>query len=91
MPLKPERRSCVRYVCIRELFSPFKVNNLLNSILLNCVCACVHVWLCEWVRMYEFKCVCGEDVIHIMVYLHSSIDSQLIFYMTVFTVTVYLL
>ena len=37
--------------------------------------------------MYEFKCVCGEDVIHMIVYLHlhSSID----FYITVFTVTMY--
>ena len=69
----------VRHATSVAIFKNTLKTSFINSILLSCVCACVHVSMCgcEWVHMYEFKCVCGEDVIHMIVYLHlhSSIDS----------------
>ena len=47
-----EKIICVRYVLIRELFSHLAVNNLFNSILLNCVCVCACMCPCVVVWVY---------------------------------------
>ena len=65
--------------CLTQLaiFKNRLKTSFINSILLNCVCACVHVSMCGCVSGCACMSLSVYDVIHMLVYLHlhSSIDS----------------